>query len=134
MARKSWQQKLAGGAAPHVEVLEKPFGGALPGARMLVSNPREVDAYIRTLPVGTTASVVDLRTALARKHGADLACPLSTGIFVRIVAECALEELALGKPNSEVTPFWRVVDPKSPLAKKLSCGPDFVAQKRAAES
>lgn len=132
--RKTWKEKLAGGEAPHVEVLEKPFGGALPGARMLVSQPAEVDAHIRALPPGTKATVADLRVALARRHGADLACPLSTGIFVRIAAEAALEDLAQGKNESEVTPFWRVVDPKSPLAKKLSCGAAFVEERRASES
>ncbi|MBX9645130.1 MAG: hypothetical protein K2W91_13660 [Novosphingobium sp.] len=132
--RKTWQEKLAGGKQPHVEVLQKPFGGALPGARMLVSQPAEVDAYIRTLPPGTKATVADLRDALARQHGADLACPLSTSIFVRIAAEAALEDLALGKSESEITPFWRVVDPKSPLAKKLSCGAGFVEERRASES
>lgn len=133
MARKTWQQKLNGGKPPHVEVLDKPFGGALPGARMLVSSPREVDDYIRTLPAGTKGAVTDLRAALATKHDAQIACPLSTGIFVRIAAEAALEELAQGKPESEVAPFWRVVDPKSPLAKKLSCGAGFIEAKRAAE-
>lgn len=134
MARKSWQQKLAGGKPPHVEVLDKPFGGALPGARMLVSNPREVDDYIRTLPAGTKQSVPELRAALASRHDADTACPLSTGIFVRIAAEAALEELAQGRTSAEVTPFWRVIEPNSPLAKKLSCGPDYVAERRAAEA
>lgn len=133
MARKTWHQKLDGGRAPEIEILEKPYAGAQPGARMLVSNPREVDGYIRTLQPGTRASVPDLRQALAERHGADLACPLSTGIFVRIAAECALEELALGKPENEVAPFWRTIDPKSPLARKLSCGAEFIAAKRAAE-
>jgi hypothetical protein len=100
---------------------------------MLVSNPREVDGYIRTLQPGTRASLPGLRQALAERHGADLACPLSTEIFVRIAAECALEELALGKPENEVAPFWRTIDPKSPLARKLSCGAEFIAARRAAE-
>ncbi len=134
MTKKTWQQKLDGGKAPHVEVLEKPFGGAMPGARMLISNPREVDNYIRSLPSGTRASVADLRADLAAQHGAETACPLSTSIFVRIAAEAALEELAHGRNDRDVTPFWRVIDPKSPLAKKLSCGAELVAEKRAAET
>jgi hypothetical protein len=48
---------------------------------------------------------------------ADATCPVSTSFFLRTVAEAAWDELEGGKSTSEVAPFWRVVDPKSPLAK-----------------
>lgn len=131
---KTWKQKLDGGKAPHVEVLDKRFGGAPPGARMLVSQPREVDAYMRKRRRGTAQTVADLRAALARQHGADLACPISTGIFARIAAEAALDELAGGAKLDKITPFWRVIDPGSPLAAKLSCGPGFIEEQRAREA
>ena len=57
---------------------------------------------------------------------------ITTGIFLRMAAEYALQEMSQGK--DEVMPFWRVVDPKSPLAKKLPCGPEFIVSQRAAES
>ena len=127
---KTWKQKLDGGKPAHVEVLQKPFGGAPPGAKMLVGTPRLVDGYMRDVPPGETRSVAEMRADLARAAGADIACPLSTSIFARIAAEAALEDMAAGKQAAEVTPFWRVIDEKSPIAKKLSCGPEFIETQR----
>ncbi|HEX4737670.1 MAG TPA: hypothetical protein VH331_08920 [Allosphingosinicella sp.] len=131
---KTWKQKLDIDRTPHVEVLERPFGGAPPGARMLVSTPREVDGYIRGLPRGATQSVPTMREALAKTHGADIACPMSTAMFARIAAEAALEEVHAGKSVDDVAPFWRVIEPSSALAKKLSCGADFIEQRRMQEA
>ena len=117
-----------------MEVLTKPFGGAPEGAKMLIATPRMVDEYIRAVPPGETRSVAQMRTELARAHGADIACPISTSIFARISAEAALEDVEIGKPLSEVTPFWRVIDEKSPIAKKLSCGVDLLRSQREQEA
>jgi hypothetical protein len=133
MAAKSWKQKLDGGKPAHVEVLTKPFGGAPEGAKMLIATPRMVDEYMRSVPEGELRSVAQMRTDLAKAHGAAVACPISTSIFARIAAEAALEEMEMGKPLSEVTPFWRVIEEKSPIAKKLSCGPDLVRSRRQEE-
>jgi hypothetical protein len=35
---------------------------------------------------------------------------------------------------AQITPFWRVIEPKSALAKKLTCGPEFIEEMRAAEA
>jgi hypothetical protein len=50
-----------------------------------------------------------------------------TAIYLRVVAEVALTDLAEGKALDQVVPFWRVVLPGSKVAAKLSCGPDHVA-------
>jgi hypothetical protein len=74
-----------------------------------------------------------MRRELAAMHGADAACPVSTAIFLRTVAEAAWDDIEAGKPVTAVAPFWRVVDPKSPLAKKLRAGSSWIEQQRAAE-
>ena len=51
----------------------------------------------------------------------------------RIAAEAALEEIAQGKSVADVTPFWRVIDEKSPVAKRLPCGPEFIELRRQLE-
>ena len=130
---KTWKEKLDGGNPPHVETLTKAFGGAPAGARMLVGSPRLIDGYIRNVPAGEKRSVAQMRSDLARAHKADTTCPLSTGIFVRIAAEAALDEIARGKPIDDVTPFWRVIEENSPLARRLSCGPDFIEMRRRLE-
>jgi hypothetical protein len=35
---------------------------------------------------------------------------------------------------TEITPFWRVIEPNSPLSKKLSFGQEFILQQRKAEN
>lgn len=131
---KSWKQKLESGKPAHVEILEKPFGRAFPGAKMLVATPRLVEEYMRNVPAGESRSIAQMRTDLADAHGAEISCPISTSIFARIAAEAALEETETGTPLSEVTPFWRVIDETSPIARKLSCGVDMVRAQREQET
>jgi hypothetical protein len=131
---KSWKQKLDEGKPAHVEVLRKRFGGAPEGAKMLVATPRLVDEYMRAVPSGERRTVGQMRSDLAAAHGADISCPISTSIFARIAAEAALEDTTVGVPLSDVTPFWRVIEEDGTVAKKLSCGPDFIRSQRAAEA
>jgi hypothetical protein len=134
MARKkTWAEKFAGTREPHFVVLDRAYAGVPAGARLLISSPKDVAAEIRSVHRGRTLAVTELRQRLAKRHGADATCPTSTGIFLRVVAEAALEEVAAGTPLSKTIPFWRVVDPASALAKKLSCGPDLIRRQREAE-
>ena len=124
--RKTWLEKLDNGRKPKVVRLKKDFAGVAAGSHLLVSTPREVDTFIRRIPAGRFVDPRQLREKLASKYSADAACPVSTGIFLRIVGEAAWEEIQRGKDASQVTPFWRVVAPGSPLEQRLSCGRAFV--------
>jgi hypothetical protein len=119
---------------PHTVRLDKDFAGVPAGALLLISCPKEVQAYLREhVPAGQTRSVQQMRRELAALHGADAACPVSTAIFLRTVAEAAWERIEAGADATDVAPFWRVVEPGSPLAKKLRCGNAWIEQQRAAE-
>ena len=74
-----------------------------------------------------------MRKDLAIEYKADKTCPVTTGIFLRIVSEASFEELNAGKDIQKVTPFWRIVNPKSKLAEKLECGIDFIEKQRENE-
>jgi hypothetical protein len=50
------------------------------------------------------------------------------------VAEANYEKLLQGKHLQEITPFWRVIEPNSPLAKKLTFGQDFLLEQIEKES
>ncbi|MGK7867843.1 hypothetical protein [Falsiroseomonas sp. E2-1-a20] len=126
---KSWEEKFHGARPPHVTVLAKPFAGLKQGALLFIASPAILDARLRAIPRGQTLDPATLRAELAREHGAEATCPASTGIFLRIVAE-----RALAQPAEERTPFWRVIAPESPLARKLSCGPDLIRHLRALEA
>jgi hypothetical protein len=128
---KSWRQKFDERTTSNVKQTDRPIPGVPLNGTILISNPTEISGELAKIGAGRTLSIQEFRERLAEKHQADITCPLSTGIFMRIAAEVALENMAAGK--DEVAPFWRVVEPKSPLAKKLSCGPEWIAQQRAAE-
>ncbi|NVM56429.1 MAG: MGMT family protein, partial [Candidatus Helarchaeota archaeon] len=61
-----------------------------------------------------------LRERLARDFKVDFTCPITTGIFVRIAAEAAEEDLTAGK--QEVTPYWRVIKTDGGLNQKFPGG------------
>jgi hypothetical protein len=122
----SWAAKMQKSRKQKLVVLDKPFAGIPAGSTLLVATPALVAKYIDEIPRGETRTVVRMRNELARRHRAQATCPVSTGIFLRIVAEASLEALASGKGADEVTPFWRVVEPTSALAKKLSCDEAFL--------
>ncbi len=128
---KTWTEKFHNGDVAKVCVMDRPRLGFPAGAKMLIPTPADVLEVVNQIPSGSVTTPVELRKTLALNADADVTCPLVTGIFLRIIAEIALEELGAGK--TEVAPFWRVIDPKSPLAKKLTCGPEFLIQRRATE-
>jgi hypothetical protein len=134
MATKTWQEKMRNGKKPEVKRLEKGFADLKENSAMLISTPAEIDQHVRRIARGKTKTVLQLRQELAKKHKADGTCPLTTGIFLRIASEAALEEMGAGKAPDDVTPFWRVVEPSSKLAKRLSCGDDFIRSMRTAEA
>ncbi len=132
-ARKSWKEKLQQCNAPKVVILEKPWGGMSDGDKMYISSPLEVDAAIRLLPPGEVMSIADLRNQLADEHECAGTCHLTTSMFIRIAAEAAREKLDAGASTADVTPFWRVIAPGSPLAQKMELSDTWLAEHLAEE-
>lgn len=122
-----WRKRFGAAKAPHVVMLHTDFAGVKAGNTMLISSPGEIANYVARIPRGETRTMDRLRNELARKAGANAMCPVTTAIYLRVVAEVALTDLAEGKRLDQVVPFWRVVLPGSKVAAKLSCGPDHVA-------
>ncbi len=131
--RKTWQEKLNIDRKPVIERSDKDFAGIKAGQLMLIPTPKVVDAYIRQIPKGKQVDISTVRKDLAAEYHTETTCPLTTGIFLRIAAEAAYEEYQHGKPVNKITPFWRVIDAKSPTAKKLTFGPDFIKEQRRTE-
>jgi hypothetical protein len=128
--RVDWRKRFGSAKAPHVVTLESAFAGVPAGSRMLISSPGEIAAYLAAIPRGETRTVARMRSDLARRAEAAAMCPVTTAIYLRVVAECALEELAGGKDLADVVPFWRLVAPTDKVAAKLSCGPEGVEHLR----
>jgi len=125
---KSWQEKFEERKEEVVKRLDSNFADIKAGELMLISTPKKITEYINSIPKNENRDLVRMRIDLAKKAKADKTCPVTTGIFTRIVAERSLELMTEGK--EPLAPFGKVIDPKSPLAKKLSCGSDFIRQQR----
>ena len=100
---------------------------------MLVATPAVVDGYIRDITRGQRSDLTRMRRDLAVQFHADKTCPVTSGIFLRIVAEAAWEEYQSGKPLSRITPFWRMIAPDSSTARKLTFGIDWLRKQREKE-
>jgi hypothetical protein len=131
--KKSWTEKLHDAREPQVKRLDKSFADMPEGCMMLIATPAIVDNYIKQIPKGKSVDLLTLRNELAREFQAEKTCPLTTGIFLRIVAEAANEQHSQGISWAKVTPFWRVIDEKSKLSKKLSFGADLLHELRKKE-
>ena len=95
--------------------------------QMLLPTPMLVAQEISSVPEGVLITVPILRSRLANHHGADLVCPLMTGIFFNIIAGAAEEQLAAGE--SPVAPYWRVVLEDGTLSPKTPDGPERHAER-----
>ncbi len=119
VSRVPWREKLEKQQQPKlVEV--PPKMSQLGKGTMLVPTPKLVDELIRRIPKGKLVTVGELRRKLAADFAADVTCPLTTGIFVRIAAEAAEEDRANGRRR--ITPYWRVVKEDGSLNSKYPGG------------
>jgi len=124
--KKTWVEKLIEIKDPQIKRIEIGFADIPAGSMMLIATPQLIDQYIREIGFGKRIDSKTLRKDLALDHHADYTCPVTTGIFLRIVAEASFEKLQKGAAIEDITPFWRVIAPNSSLAKKLSFGQDFL--------
>ena len=131
--RKTWQEKLHTAKKAEVKKNDYDFADIPAGSKMLIATPLIVDEYIRQIPKGHFTDIKQIRKDLAAEYKAQYTCPVTTGIFIRIVAEAAYEEYEKGKPLSKITPFWRALSAKSPSAKKLSFGLKFLLDQQKKE-
>ena len=132
--KKSWLDKLNENKEPIIKRIDIDFADIPSGSNMLIATPKIIDKYIQEIGVGKCINMKTLRKDLAIAHNADYTCPVTTGIFLRIVAEANYEKLQQGIRFEDITPFWRVIEPNSALAKKLTFGQDFLLEQIEKES
>jgi hypothetical protein len=130
---KSWGEKLTGAKPAHVSAMTKAMWGVEKGDKLFIATPVMVRDYMKAIRKGSAKTIEQMRGEFAKAHKAKATCPMTASIFARIASEAALEEMEAGKAADKITPFWRLIDEKSPIAKKLSCGPTFVAKMRKQE-
>ncbi len=131
--RKSWAEKVRSAKPHQVKPAPIDIAGMRKGQIMLVPSPQIVDAFIRGIPKGRHVDARTLRHELACAHGAEVTCPITTGILLRMLAEAACEAHDEGVETVEITPIWRVLAKDAPMLKKLSFGPGFILTQQRAE-
>ena len=130
--RKTWREKLADskGLPKVAEVsgkLSKRWGAGI----MVIPAPVEVDSLMKQVPKGRVVTINELRVALAARHQATFACPITTGIFSWIAAHAANEAAAEGARR--VTPYWRTLKSGGELNPKYPGGIQVIAKKLKTE-
>jgi len=74
---------------------------------VVIPAPMEVDKIMKKVREGKLITINEVRTTLAKKHGATIGCPITTGIFAWIAANAAEEQKQQGKRDT--TPYWRTL-------------------------
>tara|TARA_B100001540_G_C15742630_1_gene613006 strand:+ start:418 stop:831 length:414 start_codon:yes stop_codon:yes gene_type:complete len=133
MVKKSWVEKRDCDKSFKIKTIEHKFADMPAGSKMFIATPKIIDKYVKNITFGKSAEPLTMRNDLAIEYQADKTCPVTTGIFLRIISEAAFEELCSGKNIEQITPFWRIVNPKSKLAEKLECGVNFIQKQRKVE-
>ena len=124
-ARKTWAEKMMAKPAHHV-ILDKDFAGIPKGSKLHISCPVEIAEELKSITPGSIISIQTFRRRLAEKNSCDAACPVSTSLFLRIVAEHTWEEFSRTGSTKDLAPFWRVVESSSPMAKKFNFDPAWI--------
>ena len=108
-----------------IKVLEKGFSDISAGDKMLISSPEKIADFIYAIPKGSFFTIKELRRGLALKAGADKTCPVTTGIFLRMAIEQNKDDVNF--------PYWRVIDEKHPVVKKLNLDRNLIHKRRVDE-
>jgi alkylated DNA nucleotide flippase Atl1 len=124
--RKSWREKLADDKdLPRVVEITDKMSTRWGTGTVVIPAPREVDEIMRQVPKGKVITINQIRSMLAKKHGATIGCPITTGIFASIAARAAEEAAAEGK--KDITPYWRTLKVGGQLNEKYPGGVDAQA-------
>jgi hypothetical protein len=130
--KKTWREKLEDNKGfPKVCAIDSSKSIRSGTGTFVIPAPKEVDELMRRVPKGQLTTIDDLRKALAQRHGATIACPMTTGIFAWIAAHAAAEAQAAKEKNT--MPFWRTLKSGGELNPKYPGGIPLLKRKLSAE-
>jgi alkylated DNA nucleotide flippase Atl1 len=128
--KKTWQEKLADNKdLPRVERIPAKMSKRWGTGTVVIPAPREVDEIMKNVPQGKLITINELRAKLAKRHGATIGCPITTGIFAWIAANASEEAPAKGIEN--LNPYWRTLKAGGIINEKYPGGVE--AQKKLLE-
>ena len=88
---------------------------------MLIPSEKMVADGLWAARPGHLLDLAELRRALAVKYGADACCPVTVQRHLVRISQ------------DGDAPFWRVVKPDRPFARRMTGGPERIREKLAAE-
>jgi hypothetical protein len=119
--RSSWHEKLdQSKGLPKVVPIGPTMSKQWGEGTVVVPAPREVDAIMKSVPAGKLITIQEIRAILAKRHGATIGCPLTTGIFAWIAAYAAEDDFNAKRPGA--TPYWRTLKTGGYLNEKFPGG------------
>jgi hypothetical protein len=77
---------------------------------------------LRAAPAGKLSDLGGLRKALADEFGADACCPVTVQRHMVAIAE------------KGSAPYWRMVDPERPFARRMAGGPERIRERLSQEA
>ncbi|MFN8287881.1 MAG: MGMT family protein [Chitinophagales bacterium] len=126
-AKLTWVQKLNKEQQPKTEKLDKKLREKWGGETMFIATPKMVQELVAQIPKGKVTTVNLIREKLAGQNGTDITCPITTGIFLWIVANAMEEMRAAGA--KKIVPYWRVLKEGGKLNEKFPGGLETHAAK-----
>lgn len=88
---------------------------------MLIPSEAMVACALCAAPPGQLSDLAGIRKALATRYGADACCP--------VTAQRHLVQIS----QNGTAPFWRVVDPDRPFARRMSGGSERIRERLVEE-
>lgn len=130
-APKNWKMKMEKPSSHEIVELSPNSPAAWGQGTMVIVTPKIIDTLVNSVPKGKLITIGAMREKFARDYDTNTTCPLTTGIFLRIVAEAAEENSREG--NKNITPYWRVVRDTGEMIDKFPGGVEAHAEKLKAE-
>ncbi|RLS59544.1 MAG: hypothetical protein DWH91_00045 [Planctomycetota bacterium] len=134
MSRKklSWREKLLDNKGhPTVISINDEMSLRWGTGTVVIPAPIEVNEIMRSVLKGELITIDEIRRRLAAKHGTNIACPITTGIFAWMAAHAADEAEAAGARR--ITPYWRTLKSGGELNQKYPGGIENLRARLEAE-
>ena len=101
------------------------------GGTMVIPHPMQVRELMNSIPEGRVSTLDEVRTSLAEENGADIACPMTSGIFTSIVAQASHEDKE--EHGSFSVAYWRSLKRNGELNPRFPEGIEGQAKRLEAE-
>lgn len=117
--KKTWREKV-NALEQKIHTLSPEWEKRYGKGESLVPRGLDIERLIRETKRGELLTNDVIRETLAKEQGVLLTEPMTTGIFLRIIAEASEEE----RPTrgDDVTPYWRVLKPDGSINVKFPGG------------